>query len=475
MLADRQPNLRPPARRGLGDLAGRKTAVAPSGAPTIPPAGRALQVAIVACLFFALSAGAQPGPGLYGDRHFKAAVAHVADLPTTGCEPADCRRVLDDGIYCWSATSSSWVQVGEPAFWLSDAQTFGDLGPCDSATQGKHRILVSGEESGARLFTCAAGSWSEEPLYVQAADVAYSVSGFGLSINGIAVGDGSPVTTWSAVQCDASHNPGLLMVDSSVGSEWRLVYCGGSLGKLDLWRGGPAGPPGPTGPAGSTGATGAQGPAGPAGSAGATGATGPQGPPGPTGPQGPSGTGGVTGPGTVVAQEFALFADTTGNLLGHRAGLAVVGSALALGGSTSSYGGLYLGASNGEVWIVDATTAAGIGKASAFEVQSGSFSNGSPVAKLNGQGSDGFFDVNSSGCFRWTQDANARSPEDTRLCRPSAALVKVQDALQLTPRATAPASCSSTTEGALYANTNHSLCYCNGSAWAAISPTPGPC
>lgn len=95
--------------------------------------------------------------------------------------------------------------------------------------------------------------------------------------------------------------------------------------------GGPIGPSGPTGPAGASGPSGAAGPTGPTGATGLTGPTGPSGAassvPGPTGPTGSVGPTGPTGP---------------------------QGNGLDILGSVPTFGDLPGGATQGDIYHVDA-------------------------------------------------------------------------------------------------------------------------
>lgn len=61
---------------------------------------------LLACLFFATSASGQMGPGLVGDKHWKAPVTSEAALPMSGNSLADVRRVYGDGEYWWDG--SAW-------------------------------------------------------------------------------------------------------------------------------------------------------------------------------------------------------------------------------------------------------------------------------------------------------------------------------------------------------------------------------
>lgn len=74
-------------------------------------AGHARPSALLAGLFFACSIAAQPGPGLYGDRHYKPPVATSADLPPTGNSISDERKDLATQ-HAWVWTGSAWRDQG---------------------------------------------------------------------------------------------------------------------------------------------------------------------------------------------------------------------------------------------------------------------------------------------------------------------------------------------------------------------------
>ena len=59
--------------------------------------------------------------------------------------------------------------------------------------------------------------------------------------------------------------------------------------------------------------------------------------------------------------------------------------------------------------------------------------------------------------------------KDTAAYRGSAGVVKLTNALQLTPIASPPVTCGdANTEGTIYSDDSHALCWCNGTAWVVI-------
>jgi hypothetical protein len=148
-----------------------------------------------------------------------------------------------------------------------------------------------------------------------------------------------------------------------------------------------------------------------------------------------------------------------------------------LGGTTSSYGGIYVNNTGGQLWVVDATAAAGTAKAANFEAQSGSFSSNAPAARLN---SAGYADLVSGGCFDWSSSStSAKLSVDTLLCRTAAGVVSFDTsqgngagvakltAVQLVP--SAGGACNSGRIGRLYVAVDGTFCSCNGTVW---TPTP---
>lgn len=76
-----------------------------------------------------------------------------------------------------------------------------------------------------------------------------------------------------------------------------------------------------------------------------------------------------------------------------------------------------------------------------------------------------------NGYIAWGNQTNtfAGSGVDTIIQRGAAGIVRIQDALRLTPVASPPAACAAGTEGAIYSDDSHALCWCDASAWQKIS------
>jgi len=51
----------------------------------------------------------------------------------------------------------------------------------------------------------------------------------------------------------------------------------------------------------------------------------------------------------------------------------------------------------------------------------------------------------------------------------------IKNSIELEPLVTFPFACTATVTGALYADTDHSLCFCNGSDWVPLNNLVGPC
>jgi len=297
--------------------------------------------------------------------------------------------------------------------------------------------------------------------------------------------------------------------------------------KEGIWQAGGVGPAGPIGPKGDTGAQGPQGDPGPQGPAGAQGATGATGPAGPTGATGAAGTAGADGiPRTIQDEGVDLPLQVKINCIG--AGIACSNdiansrtnfTVTALSGSTGATDNRLLrsdgvdgtvaqgsdvtvsDASGGIVFLSVVGNALDIGTSSANNLRL--VANGS--ARWNIQQNDGSFQNSGGGAGMALIDngvSSATSPiytfvsdrglglaraasGDGRLVANNVSVLgfkqsgsqntaTIYGALALTPQASPPLVCGGAgSEGMIYVDTSHALCYCNGTAWANLTPSDG--
>lgn len=89
--------------------------------------------------------------------------------------------------------------------------------------------------------------------------------------------------------------------------------------------------------------------------------------------------------------------------------------------------------------------------------------------------------VGTSGIFsgstwkvNWTNTTEGDGTVDTSVSRSAAAVVKLTDALALTPRTSPPITCGGAgSEGTIYTDTSHALCYCGNGTWTNLTPLDG--
>lgn len=76
-----------------------------------------------------------------------------------------------------------------------------------------------------------------------------------------------------------------------------------------------------------------------------------------------------------------------------------------------------------------------------------------------------------NGYLAWGNQTNtfASSSVDTLVQRASAGIVRFQDAIRLTPSTSPPVACAAGTEGTIYSDTSHALCYCDGTSYNVLT------
>lgn len=272
---------------------------------------------------------------------------------------------------------------------------------------------------------------------------------------------------------------------------------------------GAAGATGADGAAGAVGATGPQGPQGDPGAAGATGATGPAGPVAGTDTQvifndagaaaGDAGltynkttdaltvTGFVNGGNLKLTGNTLSSVDTNGriNLTPHGTGQvtfpngSMTAPGLVLPGSLSvglcntpagfgvchGNGTTYTDVRSNALVLRDSST----GAAPGLSATPASATNPNVLPSVLGDGDTGI---------------GAGGADDVRLIAGGSSVFGASraagqnmgtffGAMKLTAQAAPPVTCSAGTEGVIYTDTSHALCYCNGTAYANLTPADG--
>lgn len=303
---------------------------------------------------------------------------------------------------------------------------------------------------------------------------------------------------------------------------------------------GDVGPAGSTGPIGPTGLTGLQGTQGDTGSTGATGAAGATGLTGPTGPTGSTGTAGAigatgsaatiaTGTTTTGAPGTSATVSNSGSSSAATFNFTIPRGDVGVTGATGSAGAAGATGAVGATGAMGATGPAGpvAGSDKQIIFNDGGVAAGSvdltfdKTAKTLGLGgglllrnNGGDFEVRNSsntdygvlaagliasisslgykaklqpgGGLILAQDAfvtwsntsslGGVSSGDTTFGRFTANVLQLGDSLRYNPRSTAPMTCSSSSEGAIYYNSVvHDFCKCKGVVPAWVADSGGVC
>lgn len=121
--------------------------------------------------------------------------------------------------------------------------------------------------------------------------------------------------------------------------------------------------------------------------------------------------------GADAAVGISLAPKGAGNVL-------IASGTVQLGGTTSSYGGIYAGGTTGGmVWILDAVGNPGGTKSSSIRVQSGSFSSTQETVRLDSNGG-GRVEIASGGQTAWSSTSVAGAAPDAGFKRAAAAVVQ---------------------------------------------------